>query len=121
MQRLHEEGVPPRLIAPAVGMSQRTVERWLTAGGVPEHRRPPMASMLNPFRFELERCWNAGCPLARNQGAGLQRQLANRRTLGRCAPCNSLAGPGNTLGRISRDRQAVSGAAPGCSAASLTR
>jgi transposase len=56
MQRLHEEGVPPRLIAPAIGMSQRTVERWLTAGGAPEHRRPPVASLLDPFRCDLERC-----------------------------------------------------------------
>ena len=61
MHRLHEEGVPPRLIAPAVGMSQRTVERWLTAGGAPEHRRPPVASLLDPFRSDLERCWDAGC------------------------------------------------------------
>jgi transposase len=61
MHRLHEEGVPPRLIAPAVGMSQRTVERWLMAGGAPEHRRPPMASMLDPFRPYLEDCWNSGC------------------------------------------------------------
>jgi transposase len=61
MQRLHEEGVPPRLIASAIGTSQRTVERWLTAGGAPEHRRPPMASMLDPFRPDLERCWDAGC------------------------------------------------------------
>jgi transposase len=61
IQRLHEEGVPPRLIAPTVGMSQRTIERWLTAGGAPEHRRPPMASMLDPFRSDLEQRWNAGC------------------------------------------------------------
>jgi transposase len=61
MHRLHEEGVSPRLIAPAVGMSQRTVERWLTAGGAPEHRRPPVASMLDPFRPDLERCWDGGC------------------------------------------------------------
>jgi transposase len=61
MHRLHEEGVPPRLIASAGGMSQRTVERWLTAGGAPEHRRPPVASLLDPFRSDLERCSDAGC------------------------------------------------------------
>ncbi|MDO9714039.1 ISL3 family transposase [Paracraurococcus lichenis] len=59
MRRLHEESVPARLIAPALGMSQRTVERWLTAGGAPEHRRPPVASMLDPFRRFLEQRWAA--------------------------------------------------------------
>jgi transposase len=61
MHRLHEEGVPPRLIAPVVGMSQRTIERWLAAGGAPEHRRPPVSSMLDPFRPYLEQRWEAGC------------------------------------------------------------
>lgn len=61
IRRLHQDGVPPRHIAPTVGMSQRAVERWLAADGAPEHRRPAMASMLDPFRAQLERCWDAGC------------------------------------------------------------
>jgi transposase len=61
IRRLHEEGLPPRRIAAVVGMHQRTVERWLAAGGEPEHRRPPMASMLDRFEPELERRWEAGC------------------------------------------------------------
>lgn len=61
IRRLREEGVPPRLIAPVVGMSQRGVERWSAAGGAPEHRRPPVSSVLDPFRPYLERRWEAGC------------------------------------------------------------
>jgi len=59
--RLHEAGMVPRLIAPRVGMSQRSVERWLRAGGEPEHRRPPVASLVDPFRPHLERRWQEGC------------------------------------------------------------
>jgi transposase len=65
LRRLHEEGVPARLIAPALGLSQRTVERWLAAGGAPEHRRPPVASVLDPFRSFLEQRWATGCHNAR--------------------------------------------------------
>ncbi|MCS3926140.1 transposase [Bradyrhizobium elkanii] len=37
---LRANGLSPRGIAPQIGMSVRTVERWLAAGGEPEHRRP---------------------------------------------------------------------------------
>lgn len=42
ISRLHADGMIPRRIAREVGMSQRAVERWLAAGGEPEHRRPPV-------------------------------------------------------------------------------
>lgn len=35
---LRQAGLPPREIAPRIGISVRTVERWLAAGGEPEHR-----------------------------------------------------------------------------------
>ena len=41
--------------------SQRAVERWLAAGGEPEHRRPPVASLVDPFRPYLDRRWREGC------------------------------------------------------------
>lgn len=48
-------------------MNVRTVERWLAAGGEPEHRRPPSRSVLmDPFRDYLEKRWEEG------QSNGLQ-------------------------------------------------
>ena len=38
---LRESGMSPRQIALRIGTSVRTIERWLAAGGEPEHRRPP--------------------------------------------------------------------------------
>ena len=61
ISRLHVDGLPPRRIAREVGMSQRAVERWLAAGGEPEHRRPPVASLVDPFRSYLDRRWREGC------------------------------------------------------------
>ncbi|WP_349531113.1 helix-turn-helix domain-containing protein [Bradyrhizobium sp. NAS80.1] len=52
---LRAAGLSPRGIAPRIGMSVRTVERWLAAGGEPEHRRPPAGSVLiDPFRDYLQ-------------------------------------------------------------------
>ncbi len=61
VSRLRADGLPPRRIARALGMSQRSIERWLTAGGEPEHRRPPVASLVDPFRPYLDRRWREGC------------------------------------------------------------
>lgn len=59
--QLREAGLSPRQIAPRIGMNVRTVERWLAAGGEPEHRRPPSRSVLmDPFRDYLEKRWEEG-------------------------------------------------------------
>lgn len=51
-------GLSPRRIGPRIGLTVRTVERWLAAGGEPEHRRPPADSVLiDPFRDYLEKRW----------------------------------------------------------------
>jgi transposase len=58
---LRNAGLSPRQIAPRFGMSVRTVERWLAAGGEPEHRRPPARNTcINPFRDYLEQRWREG-------------------------------------------------------------
>jgi transposase len=51
---MSDEGMPPRQIAPVLGISQRTVERWLAAGGEPDHRRPTMPTLIDAFRSDLE-------------------------------------------------------------------
>ena len=74
IRRLHDEGVPPRLIAPMVGVSQRSVERWLAASGEPEHRRPPVATLIDPFRPYLERRWQEDCRSAAELWRGIAAQ-----------------------------------------------
>ncbi|WP_425484167.1 ISL3 family transposase [Allomesorhizobium camelthorni] len=58
--QLRASGMAPRQIAPRMGMSVRTVERWLAAGGEPEHRRPPTRSVLDSFQDYLELRWQEG-------------------------------------------------------------
>ncbi|MGY6498077.1 MAG: helix-turn-helix domain-containing protein [Microcella sp.] len=58
--QLRASGMTPRQIAPRMGMSVRTVERWLAAGGEPEHRRPPTRSVLDSFQDYLELRWQEG-------------------------------------------------------------
>ncbi|MGH6712475.1 MAG: ISL3 family transposase [Bradyrhizobium sp.] len=54
-------GMSPRQMAPRIGTSVRTVERWLAAGGEPEHRRPPArAVLMDPVRDYLEQRWQEG-------------------------------------------------------------
>ncbi|MGY8681868.1 ISL3 family transposase [Bradyrhizobium sp. UFLA05-153] len=58
---LRTASLSPRGIAPRIGMNVRTVERWLAAGGEPEHRRPPADSVLiDPFRDYLAKRWEEG-------------------------------------------------------------
>ena len=61
MLRLRQSGLSPRNIAPRVGMSVRTVERWLAAGGAPEHRRRASRhNLVDPFRDYLMQRWQEG-------------------------------------------------------------
>jgi transposase len=78
IRRLHESGVPPCLIAPGLGVSKRTVERWLAAGGEPQHRRPPGVRLLTPFEAHLDRRWQEGC----RNAAELHRMVASRGFVG---------------------------------------
>ncbi|MER8575513.1 hypothetical protein NKG99_27885 [Mesorhizobium sp. M1409] len=57
---LRTAGLSPRQIAPRIGISVRTVERWLAAGGKPEHRRPSTRSVLDSFQDYLEQRWQQG-------------------------------------------------------------
>ncbi len=121
VRRLHEAGMPPRLIAPRVGMSQRSVERWLRAGGEPEHRRPPVASLVDPFRPP----WSVAGRRAAAMWSTSGGRSGNRGSPAASTP--SGAGPSRTAGRTRpilllrypdprRRASCRGGAAPGCSA-----
>jgi transposase len=71
IRRMRKADVPPRLIAPVMGMSKRAVERWLAAGGEPDHRRPPVPTLLDPFRRHLDQRWQQGC----RNAAALWREI----------------------------------------------
>lgn len=72
---LRQAGLPPRQIAPRIGISVRTVERWLAAGGEPEHGRPPSRSVLmDPVREYLERRWQEGQYNGSQMWAEIQRR-----------------------------------------------
>jgi transposase len=73
--RLRQAGQSPRQIAPKTGMSVRTIERWLAAGGEPEHRRPPAErTCIEPFRDHLERRWQEG----QHEGVVLLAEIQKR-------------------------------------------
>lgn len=87
IRRLRDQGVPPKLIAPVLGMSRRSVERWLAADGAPEHARPRGPTVLDGFRAYLERRWREGCHNAVQLHRELKEQgcTASVQTVGRWA------------------------------------
>jgi transposase len=59
---LHENAVSDRVIAAHVGVSARTVQRWLHHGQFPERRRrAERPGQLAPFAPYLRERWAAGC------------------------------------------------------------
>lgn len=59
-------------IARALGMSQRTIQRWIATGTIPYARRKRQrASLIDPYKSYLLKRWQQGC----HQGAQLEREL----------------------------------------------
>jgi transposase len=59
---LHTNAVSDRIIAAHVGVSERTVQRWLRHGEFPERRRrSERPGQLAPFAGYLRERWEAGC------------------------------------------------------------
>ena len=59
---LCEQGLDQAMIARRVGLSQRTVSRWLAAEHFPERKpRSGDASSLDPYKPYLLERWEAGC------------------------------------------------------------
>jgi len=97
--QLRKAGMSPRQIAPGIGMSVRTVERWLAAGGEPEHRRPPTRCVvLDSYQEYLEQRWQEG------QHSGLQLWAEIKR--------RGFAGSKATVYRWTATRQQCSSTAP---------
>lgn len=99
IHRLRTQGLTPSAIAPTVGMDKRTVQRWLAAGGEPDHRRPPVHStVIDPFRDYLVQRWQDGCQVGeqlwkdiRARGfTGSRVTVARWAAAYRTAPCPQL-------------------------------
>ena len=62
VQALHEQGVSRREIARRLGLSPKTVQRWVRSKDFPERQaRPRRLSRLDPYKPYLLERWNAGC------------------------------------------------------------
>ncbi len=69
---LHTQGVKSGEMARTLGMSQRTIQRWIATGTMPYARRKrPRASLLDPYKTYLWKRWQQGC----HTGAQLEREL----------------------------------------------
>ena len=104
IRRLHASGVPPRLIAPGLGVSKRTVERWLAAGGEPQYQKPAPVRLLARFAAELERRWREGCGNAVALHAVLSSHgfTGSIRTVRRWAASRRAASPVNAAMQAAR-------------------
>ena len=72
---LSQQGLSPEQIAPLVGVSERSVYRWLTQSTVPSwHHRVRSHSVLDPYQSYLLKRWQEGC----HKGSVLCRELNAR-------------------------------------------
>jgi transposase len=70
--QLQRQGMKSGEIARTLGMSQRTLQRWIATGTIPYSRRKrPRASLIDPYKTYLLKRWHQGC----HQGAQLTREL----------------------------------------------
>jgi transposase len=70
--QLQKHGMKSGEIARALGMSQRTIQRWIATGTIPYARRKRQrASLIDPYKSYLLKRWQQGC----HQGAQLEREL----------------------------------------------
>src|SRR5258708_28112944 len=59
-------------MATTLGMSQRTLQRWIATGTIPYARRKRQrASLIDPYKTYLLKRWHQGC----HKGAQLEREL----------------------------------------------
>jgi transposase len=69
---LQKHGMKSGEIARTLGMSQRTLQRWIATGNIPYSRRKRQrASLIDPYKTYLLKRWHEGC----HKGAQLEREL----------------------------------------------
>jgi transposase len=69
---LQKHGMKSGEMARTLGMSQRTLQRWIATGNIPYSRRKRQrASLLDPYKTYLLKRWRQGC----HKGAQLEREL----------------------------------------------
>ena len=69
---LQRQGMKSGEMARTLGMSQRTLQRWIATGTIPYARRKrPRASLIDPYKTYLLKRWHQGC----HKGAQLEREL----------------------------------------------
>jgi transposase len=69
---LSQQGLGPQQIAPLVGLSERTVYRWLAQATAPSwHHHTRSSSVIDPYHGYLLKRWQEGC----RKGSVLCREL----------------------------------------------
>jgi transposase len=69
---LQKQGMKSAEIALQLGVTQRTVQRWIATGDIPYSRpRKPRARLIDPYKAYLLSRWHQGC----RTGAQLEREL----------------------------------------------
>jgi transposase len=69
---LQKQGMKSGEMARTLGMSQRTLQRWIATGNIPYARRKrPRARLIDPYKTYLLKRWHQGC----HTGAQLEREL----------------------------------------------
>ena len=69
---LQKQGMKSGEIARTLGMSQRTLQRWIATGNIPYARRKRQrARLIDPYKTYLLKRWYQGC----HSGAQLEREL----------------------------------------------
>jgi transposase len=67
-----KQGMKSGEMARTLGMSQRTLQRWIATGNIPYARRKRQrARLIDPYKSYLLKRWHQGC----HQGAQLEREL----------------------------------------------
>lgn len=75
IQALHQRGLPPAQIASGVGLSERTVYRWLARGAAPHRRHHSRGrSVIDPYKAYVLKRWQEGC----RKGSQLCQELKAR-------------------------------------------
>jgi transposase len=69
---LQKQGMKSGEMARMLGMSQRTLQRWIATGTIPYARRKRQrARLIDPYKTYLLKRWHQGC----HKGAQLEREL----------------------------------------------